>query len=199
MDVRLTLVSGSPQRRELLSSLGLPFEVVPTRAAELWTGDSPEHIAVANARRKVERSTVPNNVSRILLGADTIISVGAKVFGKPAGPDSAGRMLSRLSGQWHRVITGYCLVYFSRGNQDSAGVQAGYVVTEVKMRIIDTSELSSYLCSSEWEDKAGAYAIQGKAAAFVEDLRGDYSNVVGLPVERIRQEIEQHYAKFRFL
>lgn len=199
MDVRLTLVSGSPRRRELLSSLGLPFEVVPTRATELWIGDSPEQIAVANARRKVERSTVPNNVSRILLGADTIISVGANVFGKPAGPDSAGRMLSCLSGRWHRVITGYCLVYVCRGNQDSEGVQAGYVVTEVKMRIIDTSELSSYLCSSEWEGKAGAYAIQGKAAAFVEDLRGDYSNVVGLPVERIRQEIEQHYAKFRFL
>lgn len=199
MEVRLTLVSRSPRRRELLSSLGLPFEVVPTRATELWTGDSPEQIAVANARRKVERSTVRNDLARILLGADTIISVGADIFGKPAGPDSAGRMLGRLSGKWHKVITGYCLAHVCRSNQGFAGVRAGFVVTEVKMRIIDSSELSSYLSSSEWEGKAGAYAIQGNAAAFIEDLRGDYSNVVGLPVESIRQEIEQHYAKFRFL
>ncbi|MCB9357198.1 MAG: septum formation protein Maf [Calditrichaeota bacterium] len=195
MDVRLTLVSASPRRQELLKSLKIPFDVAPSAASECWLAPTPEELASLNAARKVDRSQYRRDRDRLLLGADTIIALDREVFGKPAGNDSARRMLSRLSDRWHKVITGFCLM---RGGEEERKICAS-VVAGVRIRSLSAVEIDAYLATSEWVGKAGAYAIQGKAGAFVEEISGDYSNVVGLPTERIGQELERNFREFRFL
>jgi len=109
LPIRFALVSASPRRRELLSRLAIPFEVLPSSVAEQWTATDPPSLAMANARRKVEASPMHGDPARLLLGADTLIAVDGDTFGKPVGLDAARRMLQRLSDRWHEVVTGVCL------------------------------------------------------------------------------------------
>lgn len=197
MDVRLTLVSASPRRRNLLASLGIPFDVRPSHAAELWIADSPEQLACANAVRKARLSEFALDSAKLLLAADTLIAIDDEILGKPAGPESANRMLTQLSGRWHHVITGYCI--FLHGLNGEEQIVAHSIVSEIKMREITKPELSNYIASREWEGKAGAYAIQGEAGKFVENLKGDLENVIGLPVEAIKESLGKHFSHCNFL
>jgi septum formation protein len=198
VDFRLTLVSASPRRAELLQQLGVPFDIFPSQASERWITGSGIELAVDNARRKVERSPLYGDRSRLLLGADTVIQVDSRILGKPAGPESAQRMLQLLSGREHEVITGVCLA------APAADPQAPFVSTEaaavsrVTFHGLSSEKIRSYVRSGEWEGKAGAYAIQGTAGEFVAHLEGEFDNVVGLPVQLIRDLIRQNFLYCRF-
>lgn len=198
VSVRLTLVSASPRRRELLGKLGLPFEVVPSHAAERWAAPDAVELAQVNARRKVEKSVHFRASDRLLLGADTIIAFDGRVFGKPAGRESAERMLHALSGRPHEVITGVCLSGPAASDIETITVESA-ASSRVHFRSLSSPQIEAYLRTDEWKDKAGAYAIQDAGGALVEKLDGDYENVVGLPTGLIHELLARHFRHCRFL
>jgi septum formation protein len=170
----LLLASTSPQRRAILQQLGIPFDVVPPRYVE---EDPPEADAVELVRghaREKARSVAAQAGDRPVLGVDTAVVLRGRIYGKPAGAADAERMLEQLSGKTHVVVSGLCLV------------TPGWEVVEdeatrVVFRALTPRDLGSYVASGEWEGRAGGYAIQGRGAALVSRVEGDYLNVVGLP------------------
>jgi septum formation protein len=197
--VRLTLVSASPRRHELLSKLGIPFDVYPTDAKELWEADNARELAILNARIKVERSSFSGDRSRLLLGADTLISLEDRIFGKAADGASARVMLATLSGRVHDVITGVCLSGPARSpSLDLLSVERA-AISRVQFRDLTARDIEDYLASDEWRDKAGAYAIQGLGNTLISKLDGDYDNVVGLPTTLIHDLLGTHFGHCRFL
>lgn len=182
----LVLASASPRRRDLLASLGVAFEVIPSEAEEtLPEGLAPEEAALLLARRKGAEVAAARPDSWVL-AADTIVVVDNVVLGKPQDAAHALAMLKRLSGREHAVITAFCLVNRSRGVERLCAVK-----TRVVFRRVAEEDLAAYAASGEPLDKAGAYAIQGGAAGFVEAVEGSYSNVVGLPLERLSEVLRQ--------
>ncbi len=182
---RVILASASPRRRVLLAATGLAFAVEPSDVDESLTpGTSPEEAAVELARRKaLEVAARHRGEDCCVLGADTIVAVGEsgreQVLGKAADEREAAAMLRALSGTRHRVVTGVCVVRSLDGERAEA-----FERTWVRMRPIAPLEIEAYVASGEWRDKAGAYAIQENADAFVLGLEeGGFDNVVGLPVD----------------
>lgn len=175
---RLVLASASPRRRELLGLLGLPFEVSPSRYEEENPAAHPDpaafavHLALGKARDVAQRER-----GALVLGADTVVALGTRLYGKPRDAADASRMLRELSGKTHRVITGVALLCPARGVAESFAI-----TTEVTFRPLDAAEIHAYVASGEPADKAGAYAIQGLGGLLIEGIRGDYPNVVGLPL-----------------
>ena len=165
----LILASRSPQRRAILQQLGVEFRVEPPEAEELTGGDARK-IVVENSLRK-ERSVSGARV----LGVDTAVVLDGRFFGKPRDEDEAETFLRRLSGRGHEVWSGVALR--ERGSERTATA-----VTRVRFRLLEQRDIDWYLASGEWRDRAGGYAIQGKGAALVTEIEGDYSNVVGLPI-----------------
>lgn len=197
VDVRLTLVSASPRRTELLRKLKVPFDICPSHASERWGSEDAASLAIENARRKLERSSFLGDRSRLLLGADTIIQLDHRFLGKPAGPQSARRMLRVLSDRQHRVITGICLSGPApRHNEPPFWVEAA-AISHVTFQKLSPRQIREYLNSGEWRDKAGAYAIQGFAREFVRRLDGDFDNVVGLPVQLIHELLREKFIHLR--
>ena len=177
---RLILASSSPRRSEVLRNAGFAFDVVPSDADETYNvNESPPANAERIARLKAE--TVARNLApaddAIVLAADTLVIVDHEVLGKPASPDDAHAMLEKLSGKVHEVITGVALA-------NSAGTRsvAVHELTRVWFRPLSTDEIAAYIATGEPFDKAGAYAIQGRASRFVTRIEGCYFNVMGLPV-----------------
>lgn len=170
----MLLASSSPQRRAILEQLGVPFEVVvPDYHEEDLPGADPVELVRAHARGKA-RSVAPAAGERPVLGVDTTVVLDGRVYGKAESPDEAARMLAALSGRTHEVISGLCLL--------APGFEAvEHEATRVAFRPLARSDLAAYLASGEWWGRAGAYAIQGRGAALVERVEGDYLNVVGLP------------------
>ena len=170
----LLLASTSPQRRAILQQLGIPFEVVSPRYVEK---DPPEADAVELVRghaREKARSVAGEAGDRPVLGVDTAVVLQGRIYGKPEGAADAERMLERLSGKTHAVISGLCLV--------TPGWEVvEHEATRVVFRALTPRDLGAYVASGEWEGRAGGYAIQGRGAALVSRVEGDYLNVVGLP------------------
>jgi len=182
----LILASASPRRRELLGSLDVPFEVDPAEADEtLPDGMEPREAAALLARRKAHEVALRRPEDWVL-GADTIVVLGQEIMGKPADEADAVRMLRALSGREHLVITGVCLLNRDRGIERCDAVE-----TKVRFRELSEAEITGYVQTGEPMDKAGAYAIQGGAAGFVEAVEGSYSNVVGLPLERVGELLRE--------
>lgn len=180
MRKRLILASASPRRRELLENAGFTFEVLPVAVEENHPAEEPpaafaERMAAAKARSVARQLASQPDV--IVLGADTIVVVNDTLLGKPGSPDEACSMLERLSGCGHRVITGVALA--APGSERCA---VGHEVTRVFFRPLTQREIRDYVETGEPLDKAGAYAIQGRASRFVTRVEGCYFNVVGLPV-----------------
>jgi septum formation protein len=170
---KLVLASRSPQRRAILESLGVAFEVRPVDVLEKDEG-APVAVAAENALRKALAGKA--RPEEVVLGVDTIVVTGVEIWGKPPDEDAARETLRHLAGRTHLVISGVALV-------DGAGtVRAGEAVTEVTFRPLDDAMIAWYLGSREWDGRAGGYAIQGRGGALVERIDGDYLNVVGLPV-----------------
>ena len=180
------LASSSPRRRDLLAEAGIAFEVAPPDMDEpAWSMPLPP-VAQAEALAYFKaRSVWARHRDRAVLGADTIVAVGRERIGKPSDIDEARRMLERLSGSRHAVITGVALLLPGQGRRIASDT------TYVTMRPMSEAEIESYLDSGEWEGKAGAYAIQETADRFVTRLEGSFSNVVGLCVERVVDMLSQ--------
>ncbi len=175
----LVLASASPRRRELLSRLGLPFVVRPADADETpLPGESPRALVIRLALVKARQVARPGEVA---LGADTVVALAGRVLGKPADDAEATAMLRRLSGREHEVWTGVALVA-PGGDGEPPRERAAACLTKVAFRALSAAEIAAYVASGEPRDKAGAYGIQGGAAAFVSGLDGEHSNVVGLPL-----------------
>jgi len=177
--VALVLASASPRRRELLSRLVSDFLVIPSHDEETAKPESaPHERVVALARAKA--LDVAGRHGGVILAADTLVVLGNEVLGKPRSRGDARAMLGRLAGREHAVLTGVCILRTSDGEERSFCEE-----TAVKFRPICDDEIDTYLEIGEYEDKAGGYAIQGRAAAFVEAICGDYTNVIGLPLCRV--------------
>jgi septum formation protein len=168
----LLLASRSPQRRAILEQLGIPFEVVVPSYVEAAGGDP---VALARRHAQGKAASVAGVAGqRPLLGVDTIVVLDGTVYGKPADATEAEAMLEALGGRTHEVVSGLCLV-------TPGWEEVEHEVTRVSFRPLDARDLAAYVGSGEWEGRAGAYAIQGRGAALVERIEGDYLNVVGLP------------------
>ena len=184
-DPDLVLASASPRRRELLERLGLVLEVIPAdvdetaQAGELAI-DYVRRIAIATCD-KVFEGLAPggdDDSKLAVLGADTTVVVDETILGKPADAEDARAMLARLAGRRHEVITGTSIRFGARRIERA-------VTTLVAIRALQPAEVDAYVASGEWHGKAGGYAVQGIAAAFVTDLRGSVTNVIGLPVAEV--------------
>ena len=173
---QLVLASTSPRRRELLAQLGVTFDVLPVAVDEqpLAAEQAADHVCrLALAKARAGADQVGADVC--VLGADTVVVVDGEIFGKPEHAKAAAVMLRRLSGRTHEVLSAVARVY--RG-----GHQVRLSESRVTFRTLSAAEIAAYCASGEPLDKAGAYAIQGRAAAFVRHLEGSYSGVVGLPL-----------------
>jgi septum formation protein len=168
----MILASRSPQRRSILEQLGVDFRVEGPEVEELASGD-PRGLVRENALRKAR--AVGTGSDRVL-GADTAVVLDGHVFGKPSDEREAETFLRRLSGRTHDVMSGIAL------REPGGAERSDVAVTRVRFRRLEQPDLAWYLASGEWRERAGAYAIQGRGAALVEEIEGDYWNVVGLPV-----------------
>lgn len=171
----IILASASPRRRELLALLGHPYEVIPSRYEELLpeTYPDPGALAVHLAQEKA-RDVAREHPDALVIGADTVVALGTRVYGKPADRHDAARMLRELSGKTHQVITGVALL--------SGAARTFSAITDVTFRELQEPEIAAYVETGEPMDKAGAYAIQGYGGLLISGIRGDYPNVVGLPL-----------------
>jgi nucleoside triphosphate pyrophosphatase len=174
---RLVLASASPRRAEILAALGIPFDVVPSRVEEtLLPGEDAVGAASRLAREKARDVYRPGSVP--VLAADTLVFLGATILGKPADAADARRMLSLLSGATHSVVTSVALLSEDALFEESA-------VSRVRFASLSDEEIAWYAASREPLDKAGAYAVQGAGARFVESIEGSPSNVIGLPARSV--------------
>lgn len=187
--VRFVLASASPRRRELLEQVGMSFEVSPAHGEEIITREIPadivEELSHAKACEVADRYAGENDTV-VIIGADTIVALGDEIMGKPKDAEDAAAMLTKLQGGAHQVYTGVTLVLMEKGERTTVTF---HEKTDVQMYPMTREQIMNYVATGEPMDKAGAYAIQGKCAAYIRGINGDYNNVVGLPVARLMQEL----------
>jgi septum formation protein len=183
---QIILASASPRREQLLREMGVRFIIVrPDGVEELNGGAAPDVVAMQNAQRKA-RAVAGRHPDSMVIGADTIVVLDGKLFGKPTDREDALRILGQLAGQRHKVITGVCLVH------RSLDVELTFAdTTQVWMRSLTRPQIADYLDKINPLDKAGAYAIQEHGEGIVERIQGSYHNVVGFPTERLRATLER--------
>lgn len=174
----IILASASPRRRELLTQINCKYKVITSNAEEVMEDNlNPEELVAENASRKA--MAVAKEYGELpVLGADTVVAMNGHVLGKPVDEADAVRMLSMLQGNTHQVSTGIAFVVNGK-------VWKTAVTTEVTFAPMSAEEIDGYIATGEPMDKAGAYGIQGRAAAFVKEIKGSYSNVVGLPLHDV--------------
>ncbi|HYX23479.1 MAG TPA: Maf family protein [Thermoanaerobaculia bacterium] len=174
------LASGSPRRRELLAGLGVRFTVRSVDLDETpRAGEPPEETVLRLAREKAAARAAPGE---LVLGADTVVVIDGELLGKPRDPEDARRMLARIAGREHTVLTGVALEEPGRDRRASALERS-----RVRMAALTAEEIDWYVATGEPLDKAGSYAVQGIGALFVEEVQGNYTNVVGLPLPLTRR------------
>jgi septum formation protein len=184
--MKLILASASPRRKDLLRAAGFKFQA---RSSSVEPPPRPGESPVAYARRAARAKALsvaalaPSGA--LVLGADTVVVAGNQILGKPADAADAARMVRRLSGRVHRVVTGVCLVRAPR-----RVVALRHETTRVRFRKLSEAEIREYVESGEPLDKAGAYGIQGRASKFIRDIEGCYFNVVGLPVPLVYEMLK---------
>lgn len=189
--MKCILASASPRRKELLEQIGMEFEIVPAGGEETIHTSNPEEAVLELSCRKAKE--VANQRARealpeLIIGADTVVAWEGEILGKPKDEADAYRMLSLLQGKKHKVYTGVTLLI---RDGECENIHSFYEETEVLMYPMSEEERRWYIGTKESFDKAGGYAIQGRCAVFVKEIRGDYNNVVGLPVARIYQELQK--------
>ncbi len=177
---RIVLASTSPRRQELLEKLGLEFEVVPAEYTEhIFPGLEPHELVRLISLGKT-KSVAGKYNDALVIAADTLCFFGGEIIGKPESAEAARRILRKLSGKWHSVITGFSIIDTATGISLSRSVE-----TRVLMKKLAPSVINDYVKTGEPLDKAGGYAIQGLGAALVERIEGDYYNVIGLPLKAV--------------
>jgi septum formation protein len=186
----LVLASASPRRAEILRAVGWPFEAAPVNLLEERAAGEMAVAYVERLAREKAEAAAMRYPTRLVLGADTTVVVEGEVLEKPRDERDARRMLRRLSGRWHEVLTGVALV--RAGSDEGLRRTIAHARTEVRFAEMSDAEIDWYVASGEPMDKAGAYAVQGRASLFIEEIRGEYWNVVGLPIQlvyRLAREI----------
>ena len=189
---KIILASASPRRRELLAQIGLEFIVMPSDVEENPKSILPQDVVIELSKEKARDIWIKiaegGREDALVISADTVVAIEGEILGKPKDEEDAVRMLSLLSGKEHQVYTGVTMIWISEeGKQEEYSF---YVCTGVVMYRMNRAEIMEYVCSGDPMDKAGAYAVQGRAAAYIKSIRGEYSNVVGLPVGRLFQEMK---------
>ena len=188
----LILASASPRRSDLLRELGVEFQVIPGHAEEIHREQmTAGELSQINAYRKA-RGIAKQFPDALVLGADTLVYLGTTLFGKPANLAAARAMLAQLQGHTHQVVTGVCLFHL-RGHRCRIFAEN----TAVTFRPLTAAQIDDYLQRMNPLDKAGAYAIQEHGERIVEKISGSFSNVVGLPLERLRAELDSWIAEER--
>lgn len=183
---RIILASASPRRLELLQQIHLKFEVEPSEYSENVKTKLTPYALVRFLSREKAMAVAPKYPDSLIIAADTIGLINGQIIGKPETPAAAGRMLRQLSGKTHRVITGFTVLDTANGR-----MLTRIVKTEVTFRRLAKSEIDAYVRTGEPLDKAGAYAIQGLGAVLVKELKGDYYNVMGLPLSALAQALKK--------
>ena len=194
---KIILASASPRRKELLAAAGIPFEVIPANITERQ-GDHepPESFVRRVARDKAWEvlSRLPRDAPQTVLGADTVVLVDNTTLGKPSSAAEAAVMLRALSGKKHQVLTAVCLLHCTAtpaARSVPITEDTRTAITTVRFSHLSEMEIQEYVATGEPFDKAGAYAIQGRASKFVESIEGCYFNVVGLPVSLVYQMLTE--------
>lgn len=185
---RIVLASGSPRRRELMTREGIDFEVISSNADEsynegLYPAQVARHLAHLKAKAVFGELASDERPRTVVIGADTIVVHNGEIFGKPKDADDAKAMLAALSGKKHEVITGVCLI--APGKTETFADE-----TAVYFKRLSDEEIAAYVATGEPLDKAGAYGIQGLGSKLVDHIEGDFDNVVGLPVKRLKARLE---------
>ena len=181
----IVLASASPRRQELLRNAGIEFVVRPSDIPEVpLPRENPRDFGERMAREKARAARANGNGS-VILAADTVVAVGPEILGKPENADDAARMLRLLSNRTHEVITAVCVLGTNFEDVRSES-------TAVHFNAMSEAEIADYVASGEPMDKAGAYAIQGRASRWISKIEGDYYNVVGLPVDLVWRMLREH-------
>ncbi len=181
MAQKIILASGSPRRLMLLNQVGIYPEIYVSNADEtVDTTDPQETVSELSKRKARDIASGFAGEDAVVIGADTVVSVGGMILGKPASEEEAREMIGLLQGRSHDVYTGVCMIFTSDGREESFVEK-----TKVNVAPMSCDAIAGYVDTGESMDKAGAYGIQGRFAAFISGIEGDYNNVVGLPVAHI--------------
>ena len=183
----LILASASPRRRQMLADLGVLFRVMVSDADETCTEQEPVAFALEVSKRKALAVTEMAPENTIVIACDTVVAYGDRILGKPVDRADAKRMLQMLSGNEHRVVSALCV-------SDGEKTVQKAVSTVVRFRKIEEEELEAYLLVGESDDKAGAYGIQGLGGLFVEEIRGDWYTVVGMPLQELFSILKNEFS-----
>ena len=195
---KLILASQSPRRRELLKMFGIEFDIKVSNCEEIITSSEPAQVTMELAKQKAfeteiadvrAASDAKNKENIIIIGADTVVAADGEILGKPKDKDDARRMINKISGTSHQVYTGVALVLV-KGDK-AACIELFAEKTDVEVCEMSSQEIEDYINSDEPYDKAGGYGIQGIFGKFVSGIRGDYNNVVGLPVHRLYYTLKE--------
>lgn len=199
---KIILGSASPRRRELLAQIGAEFEIRVSEKEEIYHSEKPEEIVCELALMKAENVaselSEAERAGAVVLGADTVVVLDGKILGKPLDEEEAARMLSALQGRSHEVYTGVAVLEYAESGERA--VSGGWklekkenyaVETRVYVNPMTEQEIREYIATGDPMDKAGAYGIQGRFAAYIDRIEGDYYNVVGLPVSRVYRTLKE--------
>lgn len=198
---QMILASASPRRKELLEQIGAEFVICPAKGEEVITETDPSAVVMELSRQKAEEVAygvliyneqhadlaTPQDI--LVIGADTVVAYENQILGKPKDEEDARHMLTMLSGKTHSVYTGVTFVFIDK--EGRTGEHCFFEKTDVCMYPLKEEEIDRYIQSGDSMDKAGSYGIQGRFAIHIKEIRGDYNNVVGLPVARLYQELQK--------
>lgn len=190
------LASASPRRSELLRQADFVFEIIPSNIPEVIRYEQPEEIVMDISQQKAMDIANSYEKDALILGCDTMVFLDHHKMGKPKDEEDAFRMLQSLQGKTHQVYSGVTLLFIVNTIEDNKNIKkiekmSFYEKTDVVMYPMTETEIHQYISTKEPMDKAGAYAIQGKAAPYIKEIHGDYNNVVGLPLARICMELKK--------
>ena len=186
--MEIILASASPRRKEILQNTKLKFEIQKSDIEEvILENESPESMVVRLAYEK-SYDVAQKNKDKLVIGADTIVALDNEVLGKPKDKEEAYQMIKKLSNKTHKVITGISLINISHGM-----VVNDYVVSLVTFKDLSEDSIKDYINTNESLDKAGAYGIQGYGALLVDNIQGDYFNIVGLPISKLSDLLKDHF------
>ena len=185
--MKLILASASPRRKELLGKIGLEFEILPAKGEELVSKTLPWEVVEELSYQKAKEIADMQAEECIVIGSDTIVAKGEQIMGKPKDEEDAFRMLSEIAGDVHQVYTGVTLIRTGENPKTITFAEK----TDVYLYPMSPEEINSYIATKDPMDKAGAYGIQGDFAIHVKGIKGDYYNVVGLPIGKVYQELKQ--------
>lgn len=185
--MEIILASGSPRRKEILEQIGADFRICPAKGEEIIRGEDPVEVVKGLSAAKAGEVAAAAEDECLVIGADTIVVYEGKILGKPKDEQDAVDMLKMLSGEEHQVYTGVTAIIKGKINKSITFAEC----TKVRIFSMDEEEIRSYVRTGEPMDKAGSYAVQGYFAKYIEEIRGDYYNVMGLPVARLCRMLKE--------